>query len=176
MRHPRSRHALVLVASVLIGLFAASAAAAKPRKGPCTLCITAGTFPAGLVCPFTVSFQDVVDRKFQIVYPNGFFRILGHRVLEVANEDTGESRTFVLSAMFTFVFDGPRIEAIGHGPSMSFFLPGDLGEGQPGAILYTRGQTDEIDEFPGPRPNALGGTVISFTATGTTENLCQTMA
>jgi len=86
-------------------------------------------------------------------------------VLEVTNEDTGESRTFELNAMFTFAFDGPRVEAIGHGSSMSFFLPGDLGEGRPGAMLYTRGQTDEVDEFPGPRPDALGATVISFTAT-----------
>jgi len=73
MRHLRLKHSLVLAALVLVGVVASAAAAARPAKGPCTLCITSGTFPAGFVCPFTVSFHDVVDRKFQIVYPNGLY-------------------------------------------------------------------------------------------------------
>jgi hypothetical protein len=78
--------------------------------------------------------------------------------------------------MITFEFDGARVVTTSHGPFLWGFLPGDLGEGQPAAILYTRGFAQEVDEVPGPNPNAFGITTLSFEARGSTENLCETMA
>jgi hypothetical protein len=177
LRHLWTRRALGVAALVIMAaVFATAATAAKPVKGPCLLCNPSGTFPAGFICPFAFSFEDVVDKKFQITYSNGLIRIAGYRVIRVTNEDTQESRIFVLTDMITFVTDGPRVVTTSHGPFLWGFVPGDLGEGQPGALLYVRGFAQEVDEVPGPHPNAFGITTLSFEVTGTSENLCETMA
>jgi hypothetical protein len=176
MRQLRPKQLLVLAAVLLVGVFASGAAAAKPTKGACTLCNPSGSFPAGLVCPFAFSFEDVVDHRFQITYSNGVIKIAGYRVLRVTNEDTQESRTFQLNAMITFFFEGARVVTTSHGPFLWGFFAGDLGEGQPAALFYTRGFAREIDEYPGPHPNPFGLTTLSFEVRGSSENLCETMA
>jgi hypothetical protein len=177
LRHLWSRGALAVPALVVVAaVFATAATAAKPVKGPCTSCTPSASFPAGLICPFAFSFADVVDNRFQITYPNGLLRIAGHRVIRVTNDDTQESRIFALNGMITIAVDGARVVTTSHGPFLWGFVPGDLGEGQPGALLYVRGQAQEVDEYPGPHPNAFGFTTLSFEVRGTSENLCETMA
>ena len=182
MRQLRPKQLLViamvflLAAVLLIGVSATGASAAKPAKGACTLCNPSGTVPAGLICPFTFSFEDVVDHRFQITYSNGVIKIAGYRTIRVTNEDTQESRILQLTAMITFAFDGDRVVTTSHGPFLWGFFAGDLGEGQPGAIFYTRGFAQEVDEVPGPNPNPAGITTLSFDARGSVENLCETMA
>jgi hypothetical protein len=172
MRQLRPKQLLVLAAVLLVGVFASGATAAKPLKGPCTLCNPSGTFPAGMVCPFAFSFEDVVDHRFQITYPNGVIKIAGYRTIRVTNEETHESRILQLTAMITFEFDGDRVVTTSHGPFLWGFVAGDPASG----LLYTRGFAQEVDEVPGPHPNAFGITTLSFEARGSVENLCETMA
>jgi hypothetical protein len=172
MRQPRPKYVLVLAAVLLVGVFASGAAATKPLKGACTLCNPSGTFPAGLICPFTFSFEDVVDHRFQITYSNGVIKIAGYRTIRVTNEDTQASRVLQLTAMLTFAFDGDRVVTTSHGPFLWGFAPGDPASG----LLYVRGFAREVDEVPGPHPNAFGITTLSFEARGSVENLCETMA
>jgi hypothetical protein len=178
LRHLRFKRALIVAALVLVAaMFATAATAAKPVKGPCDeLCTASASFAAGFICPFAFSFEDVVDNRFQITYSNGLIKIAGDRVIRVTNEDTHESRIFQLNGMVTIDAEGARVVTTSEGPFLWGFVPGDLGEGQPGALLYTRGQAREVDEYPGPHPNAFGFTSLSFEVTGTSENLCETMA
>jgi hypothetical protein len=176
MRQLLTRQSLVLAALVLVGVFASAAAAAKPTKGACTLCNPSGTFPAGFICPFTFSFEDVVDHRFQITYSNGVIKIAGYRTIRVTNEDTHESRILQLTAMITFEFDGARLVSTSRGPFLWSFLAEDPGEGPRPAILYTHGFAREVDEIPGPHPSAFGITTLSFDMRGSAENLCETMA
>jgi hypothetical protein len=177
LRNLWSRQALGVAALVTVAaVFATAASAAKPVKGPCESCTASASFPAGFICPFAFSFEDVVDNRFQITYPNGLIKIAGDRVIRVTNEDTHESRIFQLNGIVTIDAEGARVVTTSEGPFLWGFVPGDLGEGQPGVLLYIRGQAREVDEFPGPHPNAFGFTTLSFEVTGSSENLCETMA
>jgi len=177
LRHPWFRRALAVVAvSVVAAVFATAATAEKPVKGPCTVCTPSASFPAGFICPFAFTFEDVLDNRFQITYPNGVIKIAGDRIIKVTNDDTHESRILQLNGMVTIAPDGDRVVTSSQGPFLWGFVPGDLGEGQPGALFYTRGQAREVDEYPGPDPNAFGFTTLSFDVAGASENLCETMA
>jgi hypothetical protein len=158
-------------------VLATGATAGKPAKGPCLdVCTPSASFPAGFICPFAWSFEDVLDNRIQIIYPNGLIKVAGDRILRVTNQDTHESRVFQLNGMVTIVQDGDRVVTTSQGPFLWGFVPGDLGEGQPGALFYTQGRAQEVDEYPGPHPNAFGFTTLSFEVQGTRENLCETMA
>jgi len=172
-----SRRAVAFAAvAVVVAMFATAATAAKPLKDGCTLCNPSGFFPAGLLCPFAFSFEDVIDNRFQITYANGLQKIAGYRIIRVTNEDAHKSRILQLTAMITFEQEGDRVVTTSHGPFLWGFVAGDLGEGQPGAIFYTEGRAQEVDEVPGPHPNPFGITTLSFEVNGSSENLCETMA
>ena len=103
-------------------------------------------------------------------------KIAGHRVLRVTNEDTHESRILQLDGVVTIVADGARVVTTSEGPFLWGFGRGDLGEGRPEAVFYTRGRAREVDEYPEPHPNSSGFTTLSFEVAGSSENLCETMA
>lgn len=177
LRHSWFKGALGVAALVVVAaVFTTAATAARPVKEPCTVCTPSASFPAGFICPFAFSFGDVLDNRFQITYPNGLLKIAGDRVLRVSNDDTHESRIIQLNGMITIAVEGNRVVTTSDGPFLWGFVAGDLGPGQPGGLFYTRGQAREVDEYPGPNPNAFGFTTLSFTVAGTSENLCETMA
>ena len=112
------------------------------------------------------------DHRFQITDSNGVIKIAGYRTIRVTNEDTHESRILQLTAMITFEFDGDRVVTTSHGPFLWGFVAGDPVRG----LFYTRGFAQEVDEVPGPNPNAFGITTLSFETSGSVENLCETLA
>jgi hypothetical protein len=64
----------------------------------------------------------------------------GSLIVELSNEQTGDSIVANLSGpgTSTFTDDSQILEAVG--PWLFFFFPGDLGEGEPGMALLTTGR------------------------------------
>jgi hypothetical protein len=64
----------------------------------------------------------------------------GELIVELSNEQTGDSIVANISGpgTLTFTDDSEVLEAVG--PWLFFFFPGDLGEGEPGMALLTTGR------------------------------------
>lgn len=156
------------VAAVALCVGASAALADPPTRDPIPSDPIA--FPAGLVCPFPILLEVTFNRQTQITFSSGRMLIVGPFKTRITNEDTDESVDLNVP--------GPiRVEqnpdgtwhVIGTGTTLFYFFPGDLGPGQPGALLYGTGLTEETI-------SADFSTILSYRHVGTTENLCETLA
>jgi hypothetical protein len=97
------------------------------------------------VCPFDLGITVLEDN----VHTTTFFdqdgnvtrlHSSGTLVVELSNEQTGDSMVANISGpgTVTFTDDSEVLEAVG--PWLFFFFPGDLGEGEPGMALLTTGR------------------------------------
>jgi hypothetical protein len=159
----------MIVAAVAISLFGSQPALADP---PTPAVFDPISFAAGEVCEFPLTLSAERNRARMITFSDGSFTIVGSFLTRVTNDATGES--IVINASGPFFFkpnpDGTTVTMRGAGRFIWWFFPGDLGEGEPGALLLTTGlsvQTAPLDV----------STITSFMRKGgTTENLCETLA
>lgn len=145
------------------------ALAGGPTKEPAPL--DPITFAAGVVCPFRLTLTAETNKQSLKIFPSGRVMINGSFRAGVTNESTGESIVVGNSGPLTITENPDGTFTIrARGKSLFFFFPGDLGPGQPGALLYMTGLLVEV-------VSADFSTIISFTHDGgTTENLCETLA
>ena len=161
------RRALVVAIGFVFLLIAADAAwADKPERFP--LGPTDGTLEG--VCAFPVGIEDVQNTQVVKVYSDGRVTIGGAYKLRLTNLDTGKSRVVNAPGTITLIPnpDG-TLTTIGTGRLLFYFLPGELGPGDPGGLFYLSGRlvevtTPDYSEF------------FSVERTGTSENLCKTLA
>jgi hypothetical protein len=97
------------------------------------------------VCPFDLGItvlQDNVQVTTFFDQEGNVTRLhsAGKLIVELSNEETGESMVANISGpgTSTFTDDSEVLEAVG--PWLFFFFPGDLGEGEPGMALLTTGR------------------------------------
>jgi len=167
----RSRGPLALLAAIVLSVaFAQPALADPPTREPAV--VGPISFAALEVCPFPVSLAPVGDRRPKITtFADGRQIITGFFGARVTNDATGESIVLNNSgpAFITPNPDGTVTVKV-TGRSLFYFFPGDLGPGQPGALLNMTGLV--VETLP-----ADFSAILSFTHTGgTTENLCETLA
>jgi len=124
------------------------------------------TFPAGQVCPFQVTLTAIEDDLVQTTLTRNTVLITGPLVLEVTNDETGESVIRDVSGPATITQTGETSITVLLGPSLVILFEGEdaTGEvGAPGLFFQPRGVLV-----------LRGFTVIR--AVGPTENLCETLA
>jgi hypothetical protein len=100
-------------------------------------------------------------------------RIEGPTSTRVTNVETGETVTLDTSATVTITPHGDgstTIRAVGR--SLFYFLAGDLGAGEPGALWYMNGVFVERFTFEGDVFTLISHKLIR----GTREDLCETLA
>ena len=161
------RRALLVAIGLTFLLVATEAAwADKPERFP--LGPTDGTLEG--VCPFPVGFTDLQNTQVVKIFSDGHIAIGGAYKIRVTNLDTGEYRDVNAPGTVRVIpnADG-TLTTIGDGRLLFFFFPGELGPGQPGALLYLSGRiveltTPDYSEF------------FSVEHQGTVENLCLTLA
>jgi len=130
--------ALLVILTVFLG--AAPASAAKPLREflPSSDAVIEGA------CDFPVGVTVLENKEFSTTFfkDGNVTRVLvtGLLVVELTNEDTGESMVANISGpgVFTFTRDTTILKTEGNW--LLVFFPGDLGEGEPGAIWLTSGQ------------------------------------
>ena len=160
-----------IVALLVAGALATSAAAAKPIKSPVPP--SSLDFAAGDLCAFSVSIRTLETKQFAISFSNGTTTTHGRFIVSVTNNDTRETRTFDLSGSITFDAPSPTLaRAQTTGTTLAFFPTGAFGGGEAGSLIVTHGRSVEIDDFSGPIPLVQSFAVLS----GMSENLCNTMA
>lgn len=161
-----------LVVAVLALLLAGSQAAFADPPDIEPLVADDLVLAAGEVCEFPVTLSAVTNRQQVITFTDGRTFIVGSFRTRVTNEDSGESIVVNNAGPF-FVSpnpDGTTLTVKGTGKFLWYAFPGDLGPGEPGALLLTTGLT--VETLP-----LDGSAVISFVRKGgTTENLCETLA
>lgn len=141
-------------------------------EGPTRDPLVAGPllFPAGLVCPFPVLLEPTQNGQTIKTFPDGSFMITGRFRTRITNLTSGESLE-INNPGPIFIHENAdgTIAVKGTGTNAFFFFRGDLGPGQPGALLQLEGLTLET-------LNADQTQVLSFSHSGKSENLCDTLA
>jgi hypothetical protein len=151
---------LVAAASIAAALVAPTATAEKPIREPAP-----GedfTLPAS-ICGFEVGVEVLTNKEQAITFSNGLTIVTGALKVQVTNlGDTSKSLVLNISGPGFFTSDELRAT----GSWLLFLLPGDLGPGAPGALLYLNGSF------------RLGfGDTLTFTdVRGTSLDLCQALA
>ena len=165
--------AALLALVVLAAAVPAVAASGKPERFPANNPLL--TFDAGQVCSFAIRLEPIGDKQVVKVFSNGRVMITGRLSGRISRLDAEgnavESTTVNVSGPIVLTFnDDGTINVKGTGNTLFFFFPGDLGPGQPGALLSMTGLVEEV-------VNADFDEIISFSHRGgTTENLCETLA
>ena len=152
----------IAVALVLGG---ESALAAGPFRLP--LDPVHDTQPAGVVCPFAVSVDSVGINETLTVLTNGRTFITGSSFERVTNLDNGKSVIVNVSGPTTVTDTNGFPTFVARGRNLWGIHAGDLGSGQPGALLLTTGLA--------VLTVSASGLTFSHDV-GTTENLCVTLA
>jgi hypothetical protein len=134
------RFRVAALAAVTLAFFCAfstsTALAAKPTPCPIGSCINGPvSYPAGVVCPFPVRVEPLIDSTVIHVLPNGDLLITGRLIQEATNLQTGESMTFPRSGPLRLVFnpDG-TVTDISLGQVLWTFFRQDVGG--PGLLLF----------------------------------------
>jgi hypothetical protein len=158
----------VALAAAVACTIAPAAAADPPERVPVPSDPVA--FPAGTVCPFPVLLEVTFNKQTQTFFANGRLLITGPFKTRVTNVATGESveRNAPGAIRVEENADGTW-SVVGTGTTLFFFFADDLGPGQPGALLYGTGRTEETATADFSR-------ILSYRHVGTTENLCETLA
>lgn len=176
----RGRLSLLVCSVALVAVgFASSAGAVRPHRVPQKEGeLGVDDWPAGSVCPFHVSVDFFRKEGSFFTFSNGVQKFAYTYWINFTNEDSGETRLLHEAGTVVITPLGDdTIEVVTNGNELSIFFPGDLGPGSPGAFLFITGRSREVDQFPGPNPNPLGATTLSFEVlSGSAENLCETMA
>jgi hypothetical protein len=159
--------ALLVTALALVG--APSAAADKPVKIP----IVIEPLTLTGVCDFPVLLEAVgAQNQKIIVFSDGRTTINGQLTTRATNLND-PSKTWEGTSSGP-VFLDPRadgsLDVKGTGVNLWYFFPGNLGEGEPGALFLVKGLSTEVI---GPDGAVVTG---SFVHRGSIENLCVTLA
>ena len=161
------RHFAVLAIGFASLLCIPAALADKPQKFP----LPAGPFQlSAAVCGFPIDFVPLQNNESGKVFSNGTFAVSGALKVRLTNSNTGKSVDLNISGGGTIVprSDGTAL-LTSHGPALVFFLPGQLGPGSSGALLFVHGRFMEVlDQIGNPVPG-------TFTSTGSVEDLCPTL-
>ena len=159
--------ALLVTALALVG--APSATADKPVKVP----IVIEPLTLTGVCDFPVGIEAIGAQNQKVTtFADGRVIITGQLTTRATNLDD-PSKSWQGTATGP-VFLTPRedgsLDVKGTGVNLFYFFPGNLGEGEPGALFLVKGlSTEQID---------ANGEVVtgSFVHHGFIENLCVTLA
>jgi hypothetical protein len=169
----RRLSAALLALAVLAVVAPGIAVSAKPDRTP--IGDASITFDPGQVCDFAVRIDPVGNKQVTTTFSDGRQTITGRLSARVSRLDAGgsavESVTINNSGpIFISPNEDGTVSVKGTGNTLFFFFPGDLGEGEPGALLRMTGLVQEV--LP-----ADFSAIISFSHRGgTTENLCETLA
>lgn len=155
---------------VALGIAIALVLGGQPARAAAPLRLTLDPvhdrIPAGAVCPFRVAVDSLSINETLTILDNGRVFLTGSSVERVTNLDNGKSVVVNVSGPFTLTDEGGVQTFVARGRNLFGFSPGDLGTGQPGALLLTTGLATYTRSESG----------ISFTHTGgTTENLRETL-
>lgn len=156
----------VLVGLTFLLIAADVAWADKPSRAP--LGPGAGTLEG--VCPFDVGATELQNSQVITTFSDGRTIITGGFKLRLTNLSTGEFRDFNAPGKITLIpnADG-TLTTIGTGRTLFYFLPGDLGPGEPGRLFYLSGRIVEVTT---PDYSQF----FSVEHEGTTEDLCVSLA
>lgn len=156
----------VLIALTFLLIAADAAWADKPTRFP--LGPVSGTLEG--VCPFAVGITELQNSQVVTIFSDGRTIITGGFKLRLTNLTTGEFRDVNAPGKVTLIPnpDG-TLTTVGTGRTLFYFLPGELGPGEPGAFFYLSGRIVEVTT---PDYSQF----FSVQHEGTTENLCVTMA
>ncbi|HVD52089.1 MAG TPA: hypothetical protein VNB51_08625 [Candidatus Udaeobacter sp.] len=124
------------------------------------------TQAAGVICPFRVAVDSLAINETLTILDNGRVFVTGSSVERVTNLDNGKSVVVNVSGPFTLT-DADGVQTFfARGRNLWGFHRGDLGPGQPGALLLTTGLAILTQ--------SESGSTFTHNA-GTTENLCDTL-
>jgi hypothetical protein len=153
---------------VLTIAFAPAASATPPVREPVES--PPIEFAAGEVCGFPVRLEATVNKGKATTFSDGRTRFTGSFRTLVTNLSTGESLELNTPGPVLITPTPTTLVVRGSGATLFFFFPDDLGPGEPGALLYVRGQLRET-------LNAEGTELVGpVTITGRVENICDTLA
>jgi hypothetical protein len=102
--------------------------------------VPAEDFALDGICPFTVAVEIMANKEYSTTFNDGRVLITGTLKLRLTNASTGASLLVNASGpgLFTFKDDGSlRLRARGNW--FFFFLPGELGPGEPGRAFLNSG-------------------------------------
>jgi len=159
--------ALLVTALALVG--APSAAADKPVKIP----IVIEPLTLTGVCDFPVLLEAVgAQNQKIIVFKDGRTTINGQLTTRATNLNDPSKTWEGTSSGPVFLDPQPdgSLDVKGTGVNLFYFFPGNLGEGEPGALFLVKGLSTEVI---GPDGNVVTG---SFVHHGSIENLCTALA
>jgi len=155
----------------LIGalVLAAPAGADRPLKEPAPPLNE--TFPAGVVCPFQVTIETLVNNGFTISFvdKDGNFRWqlgAGHLVVGITNDETGASLVLNTTGPGKLFDNGDgTLTIVGGGHWTLLTFPGDV---PPSTILYTSGRIEFTVDL-------ATGRLVLVSLQGTSQDLCEAL-
>jgi hypothetical protein len=163
---------LRLAALLITGLALVTAPAAtadKPLKVP----IVIEPLTLTGVCDFPVLLEAVGAQNQKIItFSDGRVTINGQLTTRATNLDD-PSKVWEATAsgpVFLDPLPDGSLAVKGTGTNLWYFLPGNLGEGEPGALFWVRGLSTEVLDSNGVPVTG------SFEHHGSIENLCVTLA
>ena len=167
------RFALLAVSVLALAFAAATAtAAADGSYGPWEpITQRPITAPAGVVCPFTVTAEPVAQKlKIRYHYDDAGnvdgYQVTGPLTANITNEETGASVQRNLSGLGTVtLYPDGSYDATIQGGLLVFFLAGDTPANE---LLFVSGNT--------VLHGAPSGAKLLVSVSGSTEDLCQTLA
>jgi len=118
------------------------------------------------MCSFRLAVDSLSINETLTILENGRVFVTGSSIERVTNLDNGKSIVVNVSGPFTLT-DADGVQTfVARGRNLFGLMPGELGPGQPGALLLTTGLAIYTRSESGN----------TFTHTGgTTENLCLTL-
>jgi hypothetical protein len=159
----RSKRLLSLLAATLMLAVPAAADAARPERVPPPDELADDTFDAGVVCPFTLRYQELVNKETTTLVSETRLRVTGAYKGRFTNVDTGASIVVNASGPQFFTLDGDIVHAVLPGPQV--FLLFDTDADGPGAFLARGRSTATRDLTTGAITELhLGGTVTDLCA------------
>lgn len=122
------------------------------------------------VCGFAVDVAFPTNKEFITTFSNGKQIITGALFATLTNTETQKSITVNISGPGTIVTDANGITTLrGSGRSIFFFLPGQLGPGEPGILILTSGPATLVFD--------QSGNILSFDRTSASvQDLCPVLA
>jgi hypothetical protein len=132
--------AIVAVVAATLVLLPTTASADKPDREP--LAIEPEVVED--ICTFPVLVEPVLNKEFITTFYDKEGNITkqlitGHLVSRLTNLETNESLVVNISGPGKLTFEGDRTFLKGHGVWLLFFIPEQLGVGDPGLFVIVKG-------------------------------------
>lgn len=161
---------VIFVLAAFLAVFASSGNAAKPVRGP-ALGPPSLSFPAGVVCPFEVYAEALVNRQTETIFSDGRIVYTGFFLTKVANVENDEELTLVSQGPVRLEPEGQNLRISSQGPIIFFFFPGDAGPGDDsvGRTYFFHGNTSTLVD-------PATGAFLSFDYVGKATDLCAALA